>query len=179
MNKLSLSDHRSEAGLGKWIEALSIPDARLRRAHLREALAFFSELMPTLQPDDALSFLRAMDLSRPVRRVLLNKDDRLIAFRTGHESPFKVFYARRGAAMQTSGINPASRNAVHFIVRASCWALESYTTGANDTWTRPEAGQPLRLDPHTGRAGYLAGGGGVQLIIPQSYNSLLTEQRSG
>src|SRR5690348_16660574 len=93
--QLSLADHLSEAGLNKWMNELGV-SAPVPRQNVKTSLAFFHELMATLPPGMALSFLRAMDLSKPVKRVLLQANERVIGFRGGNESPFKLFFTRRG-----------------------------------------------------------------------------------
>ena len=184
---LSLNDHLPDAGVAKWIAELGCTDAPIRRRNVKVALSFFHANMPELSIADAVGFLAAMDLSKPVNRVYLAPGERLIGFRTPTESPFKLFFARRGSSPQSSGINTAGRGAVHFAVRTTVLALESFTTGTIDTWT------PRRFtpdDPHQALAvaprakkwfgkefGVMVSGGGQQLIIPQSFSRLLVEQR--
>lgn len=168
MTTLSLHDHLSERGLGKWLAPLGVTPAPMPRTNVRTALAFFARHMPTLPAPLAFEFLRAMDLSRPVRALTLHPPDGLIAFRTGSESPFKLFYARRGASQFDSGINPAGRSVVRFRVRAAAPALESYTTGAIDVWTIPAEGDPRTIAPRVNSSGYMAMGGGLQLIVPRA-----------
>jgi hypothetical protein len=104
----------------------------------------------------------------------------VLGFRTGNESPFKLFFARRGASMQASGINTAGRAPVHFVVRGSVRALESSTAGAKDSWTRTAPGQRMSVAPRAKKwfgkeFGVMVMGGGGQLIIPESYSALLVE----
>jgi hypothetical protein len=113
-----------------------------------------------------------MDLSRPVRDLTLTAADRVIAFRVGNESPFKLFYTRAGASPNASGINPHGRSAVRFGVRGTARALESYTTGTLDVWTLPGDDQPLVFAPRANRSGVMVTGGGIQLIIPRSHSVL-------
>jgi hypothetical protein len=177
---LSLQDYRSDAGIEKWIAELGRTNAPVPRQNIATALAFFARAMPRLSVADAVAFLAAMDLSKRVHEVTLPRGERLLAFRSGTESPFKLFFARRGASMHTSGINSASRGVVHFVVREPVTVLESFTTSAIDTWTRPSPGQVASLAPRAkkwfGREfGVMAAGGGGQLIIPESYSHLLVE----
>ena len=169
---LSLNDHLSEVGISKWAQALSIPDAAERREGIRTSLSFFATHMPFLSVELACSFLRAMDLTRPVRVVTLTPGDRVIAFRLGNESQFKLFYTRSGSSVHQLGVNPAGRSCVHFRVRVGTTVLESYTSGAVDCWTVPADGQPLSLALHDDNVGYMAAGGHVQLLISRSYQSL-------
>jgi hypothetical protein len=181
---LSLADHLSEAGLDKWIGQLGVVSAPVPRKNVKTSLAFFHECMPRLPSADALAFLLAMDLSKPVARVRLLPNERVIGFRTGSESPFKLFFTRRGRSMHSSGINTAGRGVVHFVVRAAVDALESYTTGAIDVWTPRAPGQHAVVAPRARELfgaqrelGIMVTGGGLQLIIPQSVSHLLVEQR--
>jgi hypothetical protein len=79
-------------------------------------------------------------------RSHLTGADRVIAFRVGNGSPFKLFYTRAGASSFASGINPAG-SILRFGVRGSARALESYTTGTLDVWTVPSEDQPLVFAP--------------------------------
>ncbi|MCA9132830.1 MAG: hypothetical protein KDA45_06735 [Planctomycetales bacterium] len=178
---LSLSDHLSDKGLDKWIAELGRTNAPVPRAGIRTALAFFSREMPMLSLADAVAFLAAMDLSKEVAEVTLQPGERVIGFRTGSESPFKLFFARRGASMHNSGINTANRGPVHFTVRSPVRVLESSTAGAIDTWTPMTAGQRVSPAPRAKKwfgqeFGVVVSGGGGQLIIPQSYSTLLVEE---
>ncbi len=172
--QLSIADHLSEAGLDKWMRELGIT-APVPRQNVKTSLTFFHEQMPTLPPAMALAFLRAMDLSKPVKRVLLQAKERIIGFRGGHESPFKLFFTRRGQSVHQSGVNTAGRKVVHFVVRNPIWVLESYTTAAIDTWTPRQTGQSLTIAPRLNTTGVMAMGGGLQLIIPESYSHVLVE----
>lgn len=166
---LSLSDYRSDVGIDKWIAEVGVTDAPVPRRNLRTALAFFSQAMPALGASMAVNFIRAMDLSRPVVDRVLTAADRVVAFRVGNESPFKLFYTRSGASPFASGINPNGRSIVRFAVRGTARALESYTSGTLDVWTVPADDQPLTFAPRANRSGVMVGGGGTQLIIPRSY----------
>jgi hypothetical protein len=179
---LSLRDYLSEPGLDKWIAEIGCTNAPVPRRNIRTALAFFAREMPHLPIADAVGFIAGMDLSRTVGEVMLSPGERLLGFRTGTESPFKLFFARRGASAYTSGINTAGRTPVAFVVRSPVHALESFIAGAKDTWTPTTGGQPGSVAPRAkkwlGREfGVIVGGGGAQLIIPQSYSNLLVEAR--
>jgi hypothetical protein len=173
--KLSLKDWMTDAGVGKWFSQLGARDAPVPRENVKTALRFFDLHTPGLAADLALSFLLAMDLSRPVRSIQLMPKERLIAFRTGQESPFKLFYTRSGASVHHSGVNPHGRTAVQFRVRVPCPALESHTTGTIDTWSIPAEYQQLTVAPRAGSYGVLAAGGGIQLIVPNSFRCLEVE----
>jgi len=178
---LSISDHLSDLGINKWVAELGCTSAPVPRQNIKTVLAFFAREMPRLTIADAAGFLAAMDLSKRVSEVMLRPGERVLGFRTGNESPFKLFFARRGASPHTSGINIARRGPVHFVVRTPVCALESFITGAKDSWTPTMAGQPvsvtLRAKKWYGREfGVMAAGGGGQLIIPESYSNLLIEE---
>ncbi len=177
---LSLNDCHSEVGIDKWVSELGCTSAPVPRINIKTALAFFVREMPGLPVADAVGFLSAMDLSRRVAEVTIRPGERLIGFRTATESPFKLFFARRGASPHLSGINTAGRGPVHFVARTQVRALESFTTGAKDTWTRPASAQRASVAPRAkkwfGREfGVMAAGGGAQLIIPESCSRLLVE----
>ena len=179
---LSLKDHLSDAGAAKWIAEIGCTDALIPRRNIKLALEFFDGLMPSLSIADAVSFLAAMDLSKPVNRVYLRPGERVIGFRTPTESPYKLFFARRGSSPFKAGINTARRGPVHFTVRSTVQALESFTTGAIDTWTPRQAGQPVTVAPRARKwfgteFGVMAMAGGAQLIIPESCSHLLVEER--
>ncbi len=184
MVDLCLTDHLSETGLNKWIAELGVTNAPVPRANVKTSLAFFHDLMPRLPIKEAVAFLLAMDLSRPVNQVLLKPTDRVIGFRTGSESPFKLFFTRRGQSKHSSGIHTTGRNVVHFMVRTAVRALESYTTGAIDVWTSRASGEHTvvaqrarKLFGGIREVGVMTIGGGLQLIIPESVSHLLVEQR--
>src|SRR3954469_22129638 len=106
---LSLNDYQSDAGIAKWVAELGCTDAVIPRRNIKVALEFFATQMPELSLADAVSFLAAMDLSKPVNRVFLPPGARLIGSPPPTESPFKLFFARRGSSPHRSGINTAGR----------------------------------------------------------------------
>ena len=180
---LSVRDHLSDVGVAKWIAEIGCVNAPIPRRNVRAALSFFDAQMPSLSVADAVGFLSAMDLSKPVARVHLKAGERLIGFRTHTESPFKLFFARRGSNPHNVGINTAGRTVVHFTVRFPVLALESFTAAAIDSWTSRRPGQAATVAPRAKKwfgkeFGVLAEGGGKQLIIPRSYSYLLVEELS-
>jgi hypothetical protein len=181
--KLSLEDRLSEAGIDKWVAELGCTSAPVPRQNIQAALTFFAREMPHLCIEDAVGFVAAMDLSKSVGEVTLKPGERLIAFRTGFESPYKTFFARRGASAEASGINTAFRAPVHFVVRMLVPALETFTTSVKVIHGRSMPGQRLSVTPRAKKwfdseFGVTAMGGGRQLIIPESYAHLLVESRS-
>ena len=96
--------------MATWIAELGCVNAPIPRRNVRVALAFFDAQMPSLSVADAVGFLSAIDLSKPVARVHLKAGERLIGFRTQTESPFKLFFARRGSNPHGVGINTAGRS---------------------------------------------------------------------
>ena len=171
-DKLSLKDWMTDVGLSKWFVQLETKDAPLPRANLKVALKFFHSNMNTLPPQMALNFMSATDLSKRVREISLTKKDKLIAFRVGNESPFKLFYTRSGASAHSSGINPNGRKIVRFTVRTPCRVLESYSNGTKDFWTVPAPKQKLYSSLRADSTGVIVSGGGIQLLVPNSYNHL-------
>ena|SRR5688572_21888006 len=169
---LSLQDYRSDVGIDKWIAEVGVTDAPLPRRNIRIALSFFSQAMASLPSSMAAHFLRAMDLSKPVVDTVLTRADRIIAFRTGNESPYKLFYARSGASAFSSGINPAGRSVVRFEVRTTARALETHTSGTLDVWTLPASDQPRFTSVRQLSRGVMVAGGGTQLIIPRAHSLL-------
>ncbi len=174
---LSFNDFASEVGIDKWISAIGITNALVPRTGVRTALQFFQRRMPTLKLDDALSFCVAMDLSKPVKEVLLAPKERILAFRLPQEAEFKLFYTRPGRSMHSSGINPSDRTAVHYEVVSPAYALESFTAPASDTWTKRQPGQQAYVNPRSNSIGYLASGGGLQLLIPDAHRYLQVVRR--
>lgn len=166
---IAIQDHRSDAGLKKWASTLGIPDSPVRLTAIATSLKFFELYMPRLSLELAEDFLRATDTSRAVRSIQLRPKDRVIAFRKAGEAEFKLFYTRAGNSKYSSGLNPNGRTAVHFQVRVPCAALESYTTGAIDTWSYPSS---LSIAMRKNATGYMASGGGLQLIIPDAHRFL-------
>jgi len=164
-----MQDYRSATGILKWIAELGVANATLPREGVAISLSFFDRNMPRLSVELATDFLRAMDLSRPVRSITLTADDRVIAFRRPSEAEFKLFYTRSGASKYESGINPDGRSAVRFRVRLNCQALESYTTGAIDTWSYPSN---MTIAPRKQTYGFMAMGGGIQLLVPDAHRWL-------
>ncbi|MEP6833234.1 MAG: hypothetical protein ABJB74_07560 [Gemmatimonas sp.] len=164
----------------RWVAELGCSSAPIPRQGIRTALGFFARQMPNLALRDAVGFLAAMDLSKPVQEVTLQPGTRIIGFRTATESPFKLFFARRGASMHSSGINTNRRGPVHFVVRAPVRALESFTGGTKDSWTPMTTQQSVTFTPRAQKwfgkeFGVMVAGGGQQLVIPESYSHLLVE----
>lgn len=166
---LSIQDYRSEAGLKKWASALGVPDSPVRRRAIATSLKFFEAKMPRLSLELAEDFLHATDTSRSVQAIQLRPKEPVIAFRKAGEAEFKLFYTRPGNSKHSSGLNPTGRSAVHFQVRVSCAGLESYTTGAIDTWSYPSS---MSIAVRKNSTGYMASGGGLQLIIPDAHRFL-------
>lgn len=175
---LRLNDHLSETGLARWIAALSIPDAPVRRAGVRTTLHFLALRMPTLPTDMALSFFRGMDLSKEVKIVRVESGELLAATRTFYESPYRLFFTRVGRNLENSGINPNGRHTLTYRAFMAFDALESFTCAANDFWTARAPGQSGSIAPHAKTFGVLAAGGNTQLLIPSSAATLRVEHVS-
>lgn len=166
VKQLSFRDAGDEAKLAAWAVAVGVVDAPVPRRGISEALRFFRRHMPTLPPSMAVAFLRATDLSKPVRCVRVMPGEVLIGYRSWTESQFKLFFTRPGRSAWNAGLNPTGRRYVRFQVRVPFEALESFAGPAKDTWSMP------------GRE-YLALGGATQLIVPHSQRRLLIEADSG
>ena len=177
---LALQDYLSDRGIDKWVAELGCTNAPVPRQGIKTGLAFFSHEIPLLPLRDAVGFLSAMDLSKSVREVTLQTGERLIGFRTETESPFKLFFARRGSSPHSSGISTSGRGPVHFVVRERVRALESSTGGTKDSWTPVAPRQVVGVAPRAQKwfgkeFGVMVLGGGQQLIIPESFSHLLIE----
>lgn len=169
---LSLNDWMSDKGVAKWVSALGVTDAPMRRDGIKISLQFFQTRMSTLPVSMALNFLLAMDLSRQVKDLTLRMGEKIIAFRDSRESEFKLFYTRTGASKHTSGINPHGRIAVQYTVHTPTPALESYTTGAIDVWSVMADYQRTTIAVRAATYGVMVAGGGIQLIIPDAARNL-------
>jgi len=177
-SKFSLSDHLSALGLARWITALGIPDAPVRREGVRVTLRFLSLHMPTLPIPMALSFMRAMDLSKRVHTPRIQIGEVLAATRTFSESPYKLFFTRVGRSLQNSGINPEGRHTHLFRTIAAFEALESFTSPAIDFWTPRARNGGTTIAPMANTFGVMAAGGNTQLLIPNSASKLRVEHIS-
>lgn len=166
---LSYKDHKNDERLKDWATELGVPASPDRLRAIATSLKFFEAKMPRLKLEDAEDFLRATDTSRAVKSIYLVLNERVIAFRKAGEAEFKLFYTRPGNSKYSSGLNPKDRTAVHFRVRISCAALESYTTGVIDTWSYPSS---LSISVRKNTTGYMATGGGLQLLIPDAHRFL-------
>jgi hypothetical protein len=146
-------------GLEEWIAALGITNAPVPRAGLKVALDYFHFHMPSLPRTLRLAFLKAMDLSQPVKAHTLSPPLEFAAFRKCNEDPFKLFYTKIGTGMQHAGLNPANRSFLRYTLISAVPVLESRCAPALDTWTND-------------RSFFLAAGGAVQYIIPDSFRYL-------
>lgn len=168
---LKVAGHLSEQELDAWFAELNASNAPLPRQNVRCALTFLHQHQRT-DVQDAISWINAMDLSKPVRTVHLKPGDKLIAFRTDPHEPFGEFYTRSGASKYRTGINAQGRSVMHYEVRLLVKALEAHTTGVNDWWTPRGAHQRTSFTPRAlprrdlpEARGVLAAGGDIQLMI--------------
>lgn len=178
LTQLRLNDYQSDAGLARWIQALGIPDAPVRRAGVKTTLEFLARQMASLPVATAVSFMRAMDLSKPVKVAQIAKGETLVATRTFTESPYKLFFTRVGRSLQNSGINPANRHSVIYTAFLPFTALESFAAPAIDTWTPQSKGQKTTVAPQANTFGVMAAGGNTQLLIPNSASKVRVERVS-
>ncbi len=67
----------------------------------------------------------------------------LIAFRSGSQSPARLFSSSTRRVETQRWHQPFGRAAVGFRPRLPCRALQSYTTGAKDVWSLVSIAQTL------------------------------------
>lgn len=140
----------------KWFADLGISNAPLTRAGLNTSLRFFNEKMPKLPQAEMMSFLKGIDLHKPVQRVTLERGTTVAAFRKPTEDPLKLFYTKAGSSVHRLGVDPAQRQFRRYLVTSNVEVLESRVAGIADIWTIPGSK-------------HIAGGGDLQYIIPDAY----------
>ncbi|WP_373064770.1 hypothetical protein [Gemmatimonas sp.] len=138
------------------IRELGKTPAPTPRRGVRTAMEFFGRYLPHLDRRHQLSYLKAMDLSKPVARVDLLRGEEVAAFRY-HLADFGEFHARVGANPARLGVLLRGRQFRRFEVVQRVAALSSYTG----------AFQQLQL----------GSGGAEQLIIPGAPLVLRVTQR--
>ena len=153
------SSFLSGGGYEKWLGRLGVSDAPLTRRGLATALMYFHCYLPSLSRDLQLSFLKGMDLHKTVRVITLDPPTVIAAFRKLHEYPFRLFYTKAGVSIADLGLNPRGRYFARFRLKSRVNVLESRCASAVDTWT--DASHP-----------YVASGGGIQYVIPESCRCL-------
>jgi len=146
-----------------WLSALGVTDAPLTRAGVTTALRFFDTRMQTLPAAMRFKFLKGIDLHKPVRETTLAPPQVISAFRKSNEGPYRLFYTKAGTSVSLVGVNPAEREFRRFRVLKPVIALESRVCGARDVWS--DASVP-----------FIASGGGIQYIVPDSEDCLEVEQ---
>lgn len=180
MRHLEYQSNPSDGCVAAWIDALNINHAPVRAAGVKTSLKFIARHMKTLPSATALSFLRCIDLSKPVREQRLRPGEILVAYRALKESPVRLFYTRKGYLGSELGVNFEGKVRKVFRVTASLPALESYTSSAIDTWSKVQPGQDFTLrkvyNPDTKqlewKASMVAPGRGLQLMIPDALSGL-------
>jgi len=146
----------SEIDADNIIRELGKTPAPMPRTGVRTAMEFFGRYMPNLDRPHQLSYLKAMDLSKPVATVDLLRGEEVAAFRY-HAADFGEFHARVGSDPAKLGVLLRGRQFRRFTVVQRVAALSSYTG----------AFQQLQL----------GSGGAEQLIIPMSQLVLRVNQR--
>jgi hypothetical protein len=141
----------------QWLAALGVTEAIVTRENVTAALRFFDLRMPSLALTDRFRFIKAMDLHSAdrVREVMLAPPQLIAAFRKSKEPRFKLYYTKVGTSVHTLGVNPSTREFVRFQVTRPIPALQSRCAAARDDWTDPAME-------------YVAGGGGLQFIVPDA-----------
>ena len=145
-NTLIYSLRPDNAIVSQWVSALNVNDAPVRRNGISEAISFFSQHMATLPTNEAIDFLRCMDLTKPVTSIRLRPGEILVAYRCLTQNPLRLFYTRKGYAPQDLGLNLSGKVKRVFRVTTSLPALESHTTAAIDSWSRIEPGQDVVIN---------------------------------
>lgn len=143
-------------GYDKWCADLGVGNGPLTRAGINTSLRYFHARMPKLPRKTMLSFLRGMDLHKPVKRIMLDQGTTVAAFRQPTEDPLKLFYTKVGSSVHRLGVNPAQRQFHRYLVTSPVEVLASRAAGMSWGWTLPGPD-------------YLANGGDVQYIIPHAY----------
>jgi hypothetical protein len=146
----------SEQQVNGVLQQLGGTTAPVRRAGVREALTFFERYMPEKSGADRVSYLKAMDLSKPVAMVDLLPGEIVVAFRH-HTADWGEFHTRAGSDPAKLGITLDDRQYRKFEVVQRCVALQS-TTSAFMSMAR-------------------GSGGALQLVIPQAFRFLRVTQR--
>lgn len=154
-----MTDFLMGGGYEKWLREIGITDSTWTRDGLGTALRFFHVRMPDLPRSMRLNFLKGMDLHSRVLEVTLLPPQALAAFRKCNEDPMRLFYTKAGVSVHDLGINPQTREFRRFRVARPVIALQSRCAPAIDKWTDE-------------RHYYVANGGGLQFIIPNSYGAL-------
>ncbi len=145
-----------ESEIDQLLNALGASIAPRRRDGVRLTLTFFDRYLAEKSWETRLSFLKAMDLSQPVRIVDLLPGETVVAFRH-HAADWGEFHTRLGTDPRTLGITTDARQLRRFEVVQRVAALES------------TAAPYLHMS--RGR------GGGLQLVIPQAWRHLRIAQR--
>lgn len=162
-----MTDFLQGGGLEKWLSEIGASNSPRSRAGLTTALRFFHAQMPLLERPKRRSFLRAMDLSKPVTVTILAPPTIVAAFRKPDEDPLKLFYTKPGTSVLLLGVNPDSRAFARFRVRHPVPVLESTTSGFRIEQD-PNARDEGRYSPPE----YIASGGRVQYVIPNAWRHL-------
>ncbi|MCU0636306.1 MAG: hypothetical protein MUE41_15675 [Gemmatimonadaceae bacterium] len=148
--------HLSDADIDRVLTAIGATPSPVRREGARVALTYFARYAPHLSVATQHSYLRAMDLSRPVDTVDLHAGDRVAAFRH-HTADWGEFYTPLGSDPTKLGVLLEGRQYREYEVARRIPALRSRTSAFM----------------HEARGS----GGAVQLIIPQASLHLRVSQR--
>lgn len=166
---LSSSDYRTAEGVTEWLKELGVSNAPVPRDGVAVSLEFFRNHLPSLPLEKLSSFLRAMDLSQPVRATTVQTGERLVGFRNKPRDLGALFYARSGASPHTSGIVASGRSIERYRACRPAPALQSYAAGAIDFWTSTNLpARKLTIAPRANSVGVMVAGGGLQLLIPHA-----------
>jgi hypothetical protein len=145
-----------ETEIDHLLSQIGATPSPVRRAGARAALTYFARYAPHLSVAKQVSYLKAMDLSRPVDTVDLHAGDRVAAFRH-HTADWGEFYTHLGADPTKLGVLLEGRQYREYEVARRIPALRSWTSAFM----------------HSARGS----GGAMQLIIPQASLHLRVSQR--
>jgi hypothetical protein len=159
----------------EWLIALGKPKASpLEKEGLEVALKYLRARIGTLPVEKVEEFIEGMDLSKPVRRVVLPRGQEVITY--GDPDKLGLFYTKPGTPPSRAGINALGREHIRFQLEESIEALESTAISVDDTWADKQMrvlqqsdGTPYRLpdgSPAAIAKKFPTRGGGVQYLIP-------------
>ncbi len=147
--------NKGKSELAKWMAEIGVTNARMPRAGIQTALAYFDRYVPELPRPLRIAFLKGMDLSKVVRVLTLFPPFPLAAFRQCNEDPLNLYYTKAQAGIDRLGVNPLALTFRQYRVASLVSVLESSCAPAPEIWTDDRR--------------YYFAGLGVQYIIPTAF----------
>ena len=160
----------------KYLQALGkLRAPQLVRERVEQAAEYFELKFPTKTVTDVVSLLQGIDFSREVRVIALAAIAPVNSILIQHVASGRPgnFFTKPGYAVDQLGIAKGSREFRRFrVTSGGTQVLVSTAAPMSDTWT---SGRTATVyTPVVGRqpwqpaaqAGELAGGGGLQIVIP-------------